>query len=387
MVIGAGYVGLSISVMLAQKNEVFIVDIDQDKINLINNRKSPIKDDAISDFLLNEELSIKGVISGDENFESLDFIILSTPTNFDEVNNAFDTSVLEEIIEKILKSSFKGLIVIKSTIPIGFTKKISKKYNTDKISFSPEFLREGSALDDNLNPSRIIIGGSNKAKNQEFINIIKDSISEEYSPPCIYMRSDEAEAVKLFSNSYLAMRVAFFNELDSYAINNNLNTYEIIKGVSYDPRIGNHYNNPSFGYGGYCLKKDTKQLLSNFGGVPQNLFSSIIESNKTRKKFISDLIIERNVSRIGIYRLNMKKNSDNFRESAIIDILDLLKDKVASVVIYEPLFKASAFKKYPIINDLEIFKEKSELIITNRFASDLEDVEQKVFTRDIFNID
>jgi len=387
MVIGAGYVGLSISVMLAQRNDLTIVDIDQEKINLINNRKSPIKDDAISDLLLNEELSIKGIIPGNENFESFDFVILATPTDFNEATKTFDTSVLEEIIGKILKTNFKGLIIIKSTIPIGFTDRISKKYDTDKISFSPEFLREGSALEDNQNPSRIIVGGSNKNKNQEFMEMIKDSISSEHSPPFFFMKAAEAEAVKLFSNAFLAMRVSFFNELDSFSMENKLNTYEIIQGVSCDPRIGNHYNNPSFGYGGYCLPKDTKQLLSNFGDVPQNIFSSIIASNQTRKELMVNSILEREISRIGVYRLNMKQNSDNFRESAILDILDMLKDRVASIVIYEPLINESTFKEYSIIKDLEIFKEKADLIISNRFNNDLEDVKWKVFTRDIFNKD
>ena len=387
MVIGAGYVGLSISVMLAQRNELTIVDIDQEKINLINDRKSPIKDNAISDLLLNEKLTITGIISGNENFESFDFVILATPTDFNEATKTFDTSVLEEIIEKILKTNFKGLIVIKSTIPIGFTDRISKKYDTDKISFSPEFLREGSALEDNQNPTRIIVGGSNKNKNQEFMEMIKDSISSECSPPCFYMKAAEAEAVKLFSNSYLAMRVSFFNELDSFSMENNLDAKEIIQGVSCDPRIGNHYNNPSFGYGGYCLPKDTKQLLSNFGDVPQNIFSSIIASNQIRKELIVNSILDRNISRIGVYRLNMKQNSDNFRESAVLDILDILKDRVASIVIYEPLINESTFKEYSIIKDLEIFKEKADLIISNRFNNDLEDVKWKVFTRDIFNKD
>ncbi len=381
LIIGAGYVGTSISVLLGQTYKVTILDKDKTKLDLINAKKSPIKDKLIQDFLDNKSLNLETCSNIEDSIKkNPDLIILCLPTNYNYEKNYFDTKVVEDVIQEIYTNNSNSPILIKSTLPIGFTYEISKKYHDKKIIFSPEFLREGNALYDNLYPSRIIIG-----ENGEFGKKIANIFYElaQNKPKIFLMNSSEAEAVKLFANSYLANRVSFFNELDSFCIDNNLDPISIIEGVSSDFRIGNEYNNPSFGYGGYCLPKDSKQLLASFKDTPQNLFSAIVESNKTRKKFIVNNILKFKPKVVGVYRLVMKTDSDNFRDSAVFDIAKDLISAGVSVIAYEPFISEKEFKNITIINSLKKFKEESEIIIANRMSKSLDDVISKVFTRDI----
>lgn len=388
-VAGTGYVGLSLSVLLSKKYQVIAYDIDQKKINLINSRKSPFIDKEIKEHFLNKKLNLEATYDKKKAFKDATYIIVATPTNYDQLTKSFDTSSVESVIFDAIKLNDKANIVIKSTIPFGFTDKIKKKFNYSKIFFSPEFLREGSALYDNLYPSRIIIGETT-VEAKKFADILKDSSLQDSKQLKIhFMSSKEAEAVKLFANSYLATRIAFFNELDTFAEVNDLSAKKVIEGVSDDPRIGNFYNNPSFGYGGYCLPKDVKQLLDNYKDIPSDLIKATINSNATRKKHIANSIINRNPKIVGIYRLAMKANSDNFRESAVIDIIKILALNNIEVILYEPDFQESEnleIKNIDLINNLDKFIQRSELIIANRMVSELEHVSNKVYTRDIFRI-
>ena len=382
-VVGAGYVGMSLSVLLAQKNNVLVHDIDEQKVRTINSKQSTVHDLTIDEFLSNKHFSLKATLDKEEAYKDADFIIIATPTDFDEHRYTFNTSSVESVVEDALKINNNSLIVIKSTVPVGHTEYLRKKFSTDQVIFSPEFLREGNALMDNLYPKRIIVGGDCE-KSKSFARLLVEGSKLSDLDP-IFITSSEAEAVKLFSNTFLAMRVAFFNELDSFAMVNNLNTKNIIDGVCLDPRIGRGYNNPSFGYGGYCLPKDTKQLLANYEGVPQTLIQAIISSNKSRKDFIAEQISDRHLKIIGFYRLAMKKDSDNFRTSAIIGIINRLKETGIEVIVYEPLIEEQQVSNdFELLTNLDLFKTRSELIITNRMSNDLLDVESKVFTRDIF---
>lgn len=381
---GAGYVGLSLATLLAQHNNVTLLEIVPEKVELINNKKSPIEDAEIKDFLAHKDLSLKATSDWETALKDKDFIIIATPTNYDEARNYFDTSSVEDIIEKYLKLEPKGdaTIIIKSTIPVGYTEKIRKKYHFDNIIFSPEFLREGHALYDNLYPSRIIIGSHSK-KAQQFADLlIEGAIKKDV--PIKFMNSTEAEAVKLFANTYLALRVAYFNELDTYAELQGLNAKDIIDGICLDPRIGCHYNNPSFGYGGYCLPKDTKQLRANYKDIPETLISAVIDANDIRKQHIADMIAAKNPKVVGIYRLTMKSGSDNFRSSAIQDIIHLLSNLDIDIIVYEPTLKDHTFETYEIVNDIDEFKKRSSIIIANRIDNVLADSTAKVYTRDIF---
>lgn len=382
-VVGAGYVGLSLATLLSKKNNVIIYDLIDDKIKKINERISPIADNEIQNFFKNEKLNLIGISKIDGEYLNSDFIIIATPTNYNEITNYFDTSSIEKVIEDIIKVKSRASIVIKSTIPIGYIDKLKTKYSINNIFFSPEFLREGKALYDNLYPSRIIIG-SHKNEAKEFANLLADSAKKK-NIEIFYTGTREAEAIKLFSNTYLAMRVAYFNEIDTYSELTNLNSKSIIDGVCADPRIGDHYNNPSFGYGGYCLPKDTKQLLANFKKIPNNLISAIVNSNITRKNHISNMIMLMKPKVVGIYRLAMKKNSDNFRSSSIQDVMKNMKQSNIEIIIYEPAIKQNHYKDHKVEKNLETFKSKSDLIISNRFDSDLIDVKEKVYTRDIYN--
>ena len=381
-VAGTGYVGLSVACLLAQKNEVVALDIIKEKVDMINNKKSPIRDKEIEDFLENKNLNLKATLNYKDAFKGARFIIVSTPTNYDDVENYFDTSSVEDIIQKVVNMGIDTTIIIKSTIPVGFVEKVKKKYNYNNIIFSPEFLREGKALYDNLYPSRIIVGEKSE-RAQEFANLLKEGAIKQ-DIPTKFMNSTEAEAVKLFSNTYLALRVSYFNELDTYAETKGLNTKDIIDGVSLDPRIGNHYNNPSFGYGGYCLPKDTKQLLANYEGVPQDLIKAIVKSNKTRKRYITQHVMEADPDTVGIYRLTMKKDSDNFRQSAIQGIIERLKAEEFNVIIYEPTTSKTEYLGCKIINDFNKFSKESDIILANRFEEELNEVKNKVYTRDLY---
>ncbi len=385
-VAGTGYVGLSLATLLSERHEVVALDVIQEKVEMINNRISPIKDEYIEKFFQEKDLNLRATLDYREAFEGAKFVIISTPTNYDDELNFFDTSSVEDVIEKVISMGDKNItMVIKSTIPVGFVENMKKKYNIDNIFFSPEFLREGRALYDNLYPSRIIVGEKSE-RGEMFANLLKEASLRE-DVPVKFMNSTEAEAVKLFANTYLALRVSYFNELDTYAELKGLNTKDIIDGVSLDPRIGNHYNNPSFGYGGYCLPKDTKQLLANYKDVPENLIQAIVLANDTRKDHITEMIMQKNPKVVGIYRLTMKTNSDNFRASAIQGIIERLKQKNVEIMIYEPTLKATDFENIPVVTDFDEFKTKSDIILANRLEPVLEEVKDKIYTRDIYNYD
>ena len=386
VVAGTGYVGLSLATLLSQNNEVIALDIIPKKVEKINNRISPIKDEYIEKYFKEKKLNLKATLDYKDAFKNTDFVIISTPTNYDEEKNFFDTSSVEDIIKKVISMNDNNItMVVKSTIPVGFIEGVRKKYNIDNIFFSPEFLREGKALYDNLYPSRIIVGEKNE-KAKQFAKLLIDA-AEKKDIETLFMNSTEAEAVKLFANTYLALRVAYFNELDTYAITKGLNSRDIIKGVCLDPRIGDQYNNPSFGYGGYCLPKDTKQLLANYKDVPQNLIEAIVNANQTRKDFITEEILKKKPETVGIYRLTMKAGSDNFRSSAIQDIIKNLRANNIKVVIYEPTLNTKDFNGFEVINDIDEFKEKSSIILANRQECLIDDVKDKVYTRDLFSRD
>ncbi len=384
-VAGTGYVGLSIATLLSQKHEVIALDVIPEKVKLINKRVSPIRDKEIEEFFENKDLNLKATLDYKEAFKDAKFIIISTPTNYDDELNHFDTSTVEDIIQKVINMKLDTMMIVKSTIPVGFIEKVKDKYGIENIMFSPEFLREGKALYDNLYPSRIIVGDKTEAA-IEFANILKEcSLKEDVEVK--FMNSTEAEAVKLFANTYLALRVAYFNELDTYAELKGLNSKDIIDGVSLDPRIGSHYNNPSFGYGGYCLPKDTKQLLANFNDVPQNIIRAIVRANRTRKRHIADMVLEKDPDIVGVYRLTMKKDSDNFRASAIQGVIERLKIEGIKVIIYEPTLDGKEFNGCKVINDFNRFTRLSDVIIANRYNEKLDEVKNKVYTRDLYRKD
>jgi len=385
VVVGLGYVGISNAILFAQKNNVVAIDLDENKINLINRNISPIHDDGISDYLKTKNLNISAQKVSLNIYKNADFVIIATPTNYDDLTNSFDTTIVENVIENILDETTTASIIIKSTVPIGFTKLMRKKFETENIIFSPEFLREGKALQDNLYPSRIVVGDNSKAAH-DFAELAADGALKK-DIPMLFMSSTEAEASKLFANSYLAMRVAFFNELDSYGCKNNLNSKLIINSLGLDPRIGDYYNNPSFGYGGYCLPKDTKQLLSNYENIPQNIIQAIVDSNRTRKDFISDEIIKLKPKVVGVYRLIMKEGSKNFRESSMQGIINRLKKRGIEIIIFEPLIKEKVFEDSKLFKNLKSFIRNCDLIITNRMSKELEGLEKVIFTRDIYQSD
>ncbi|MCL7770453.1 nucleotide sugar dehydrogenase [Pasteurella multocida] len=382
---GAGYVGLSNAVLLAQHHTVILLDIDQNKVDLINNKKSPITDKEIEDFLQNKSLTMMATTDKEVALKNADFVIIATPTDYNTETGYFNTSTVEAVIEQTLSINPQATIIIKSTIPVGFTENMREKFNTPNLIFSPEFLREGKALYDNLYPSRIIVG-STSYQAKVFADMLTQCARKK-DVTVLFTHNTEAEAVKLFANTYLAMRVAFFNELDTYASLHHLNTKDIINGISTDPRIGTHYNNPSFGYGGYCLPKDTKQLLANYADVPQNLIEAIVKSNETRKRFITHDVLNKKPKTVGIYRLIMKSGSDNFRASAILDIMPHLKENGVEIVIYEPTLNQQAFEDYPVINQLSEFINRSDVILANRSEPDLNQCSHKIYTRDIFGGD
>lgn len=384
-VVGTGYVGLSNAVLLSQNNEVYALDVVKEKVDLINKRISPIKDAEITDFFSNKKLNLTATLNKEEAYKDAKYVVIATPTNYDDKQNFFDTSTVDSVLEDVSKLNPNATIIFKSTLPVGYTKDKREKYPNLNIIFSPEFLREGNALYDNLYPSRIVMGDTTKEAKEFADLLVEGAIKEDID--VLFTNPTEAEAIKLFSNTYLALRVAYFNELDTYAEVRGLDTEQIIKGMGLDPRIGSHYNNPSFGYGGYCLPKDTKQLVANYEGIPQNIISAIVDSNKTRKEHIANMIVNKKPKCVGVYSLVMKSGSDNFRASAIQDVMKHVREKGVKVVLYEPLLEEDNFNGFENIRDINEFKKISDVILTNRWIKELEDVKEKVYTRDIFNRD